>query len=97
MTIDREKEDEIPFEACGSFIPGNPSRATTYRWAFKGVRGGIKLESFVCGNRRFTTRQAIDRFIAAQNADDGAVAAITHKQRQQQAEAANRLCAAKGY
>lgn len=39
---------------------------TAWRWALRGVRG-VKLESYVLGGRRFTTREACERFLAALN------------------------------
>ena len=39
---------------------------TAWRWAMRGVRG-TKLESFVIGGRRFTTREACERFLARLN------------------------------
>ncbi|MFN0137998.1 MAG: DUF1580 domain-containing protein [Phycisphaerae bacterium] len=42
------------------------SPETAWRWALRGVRG-VKLESHVVGGRRFTTREACDRFLARLN------------------------------
>ena len=88
--IDHEAEEPIPFETCGQLIPGRPARCTTFRWALKGIRG-VKLETFVCGHKRFTTREAISRFIRAQNATGEPVPQFTSSQRRRQAETANRL------
>lgn len=87
--IDHEAEEPIPFETCGQLIPGKPARCTTFRWALNGVRG-VKLETFVCGHKRFTTREAISRFILAQNAGDTPAPGITPKQRATQSQAARR-------
>jgi hypothetical protein len=38
--------------------------ATPWRWVRNGVRG-IRLETFLCGGRRFTTREAFARWVAA--------------------------------
>ncbi|MFC1597688.1 DUF1580 domain-containing protein [Planctomycetota bacterium] len=63
-------ETVIPISEAPKHIPGRPHSATIWRWWQKGVRG-IKLETFVCGGRRFTSTEAIARFIrgttAAQN------------------------------
>lgn len=87
--IDHTKEELINFEECGLLIPGNPARCTLYRWVLKGCRG-VKLETIVCGHKRFTSKEAIARFIAAQNAGESPVQAptVTAKQRKRQAEAA---------
>ncbi len=88
--IDHENEDLIPFEACGQLIPGRPTRCTLYRWSFKGIRGA-KLESLVVGHKRFTSREAVGRFIAAMNAGQTPAPAFTPSQRRRQAETADRL------
>ena len=93
--IDHEVEDLIPFETCGLLIPGRPSRCTLYRWAFKGINS-VKLESLVVGHKRFTSKEAIGRFIAAMNADQAPAPSITKSQRARQAATADRLLAAAG-
>lgn len=47
-------------------LPGNPHIATRWRWAGKGVRG-VRLETIVVGGQRFTSVEAVSRFIAALN------------------------------
>ena len=47
-------------------FPVTPSEATYYRWLLKGARG-VVLDSTVIGGRRYTSREAINRFIEAQN------------------------------
>ena len=54
-------------------VPGCPvNPSTVYRWASRGhlLRGGqrVKLEAIRVAGRTFTSRQAITRFIEAQNA-----------------------------
>lgn len=94
--IDFKTEDLIPFEECGKLIPGNPSRCTLYRWALRGCRG-TKLETLLVGSKRFVSREAIARFIAAQNADAAPTApAVNPKQRKRQAEAAMEALAKAG-
>ena len=88
--IDHEVEDLIPFETCGQLIPGRPTRCTLFRWAFKGIRGAT-LETLVCGHKRFTSREAIARFIAAQNATETPAPQFTPTQRLRMSEAADRL------
>jgi hypothetical protein len=48
-------------------IPGNPHTATRWRWALHGVKG-IRLESIRCGAVRYTSAEAVARFLAALNA-----------------------------
>jgi len=86
--IDRGKDFLLaPAQACKAF-PGGISLPTY--WRYIGPRGvrGVRLESFICGGKRWTSKEAIVRFIDAQNPDEQTVAVITASQRQRQSEAA---------
>lgn len=87
--IDRGKESLLaPAQACKVF-PGGISLPTY--WRYIGPRGvrGVQLESFVCGGRRWTSIEAIDRFIKAQNQDKASPPRkITPEQRRRQSESA---------
>jgi hypothetical protein len=61
MLID--SEEPIPIKDSPKYIPGRPNLATIYRWFQRGVRG-VKLQTIVCGGRRFVTRSALDQFMA---------------------------------
>ena len=76
-----------PSQACNEF-PGGISVPTI--WRYFGPRGvrGVRLESFVCGGKRWTSKEAIERFIAAQNVDEAPPPSITPAQRRGQSEAA---------
>ena len=90
MSIDIRTEMMIRFsEARSAFYDDRRhSLATLHRWRLNGIRG-VKLETVLIGGIRHTSQEAIDRFIAAQNADDTpAVPAITPSQRRKQSEAA---------
>lgn len=90
MSIDTELETLLTFDDARTAFPGDRrlSLATLHRWRLNGVRG-VKLETVLIGGLRYTSREAIDRMIAAQNADDApAVPMITPTQRRKQSEAA---------
>ena len=89
MAIDYESETIIKLgEACRLVPPDGISDATMARWIQKGVKG-VKLETLLIGGRRVTSKEALCRFIDAQNSDDTpAHAAITPAQRRRQSEAA---------
>ena len=91
MTIDVQTETVVSFSDARSAFPGIDRRlslATLHRWRLNGVRG-VKLETILIGGLRYTSREAIVRFIEAQNADDTPAApAITAAQRRRQSEAA---------
>lgn len=95
MPIDYTTESIITLgEACRAFPPNGVSDATISRLIQKGLKIKafgifVKLETVKIGGRRFTSKEAIVRFIAAQNASDvPAAPAITATQRRRQSEAA---------
>ena len=97
MSIDPTNETLIPFNSAREAFPGGKrlSLATLHRWRLNGVRG-TRLETILIGGSRFTSAEAIQRFIAAQNPAESPEPAITGKQRQKMAETANRLLAEAG-
>lgn len=66
--INVETETLVPISSAATMIPCHPppSRATIWRWMLTGVRGR-KLESIHIGGRRFTSEQAIARFLNPQS------------------------------
>lgn len=89
MPIDTRTETIISFnDARSEFKDGRrKALATLHRWRLKGCRG-VKLETLLIGGIRYTSKEAIDRFIQAQNADESPAPAISPAQRRRQAEAA---------
>jgi hypothetical protein len=72
------------------------SAATYWRWALKGVqKNGQRhtLESLLYGGRRYSSRQALDRFLCALNAEEEGVQPPSKLRAQQQARAAERAAA----
>jgi hypothetical protein len=63
-------------------VPGRPHVSTLIRWWQRGVRG-VKLETVVVGGRRYTSVEAINRFIARLSEPGGVPAPPV---RQQQSE-----------
>ena len=88
--IDASTEELIRFKEAGRRIPGCPCLSALHRWRLSGVRG-TKLETLLVCGMRFTSVEAIARFIAEQNRDQQPAPAITPTQRRRQAETANRL------
>ncbi|MCC7337879.1 MAG: DUF1580 domain-containing protein [Pirellulaceae bacterium] len=67
--IDLIAETVIPINKAARHYPyGRPSLATVYRHLGRGCRGA-RLESFVAGGRRYTTVEAIRRFVAQTTAN----------------------------
>ena len=90
--IDVTNEELITFNKARDAFPGGrrPALATLHRWRLDGIRG-VRLETAQIGGSRFTSREAIVRFLKEQNAGQTPTPAITPSQRQRQAETANRL------
>jgi hypothetical protein len=74
--IDLSSEVLVPLNKVR--VPGRPSLATRWRWTAVGVRG-VRLESIMVGGQRFTTEQAVNRFIAALNAPGALPETRDHK------------------
>ena len=64
--IDYKVEDIFPLSRGSTRIKSRPSTATLWRWQSKGLRG-VRLETIVIGGRRYTSAEAIDRFLEAIN------------------------------
>jgi hypothetical protein len=93
MSINVESETLIPFSGARSAFPGDRrvSLATLHRWRQRGVRG-VLLETCLVGGLRYTSLEAIARFVAGLNSGDApaipAAPVITASQRRKQSEAA---------
>lgn len=89
MLIDVDSEELLTMNNARSAFPAGKqlSLATLHRWRLTGVRG-IRLETVLIGGLRYTSREAISRFIAAQNAADSPTPVVTNTQRRRQSEAA---------
>lgn len=97
MVINTDSESLIPFSDARTAFPGGKrlSLATLHRWRLHGVRG-VRLETILVGGMRYTSREAISRFIQAQNADESPTPAVTPAQRARQAKAAQQELARAG-
>ena len=62
MIDTRSEQLFLPPEAA-KHTPGRVHVSTIIRWMLTGVAGGLKLESITVGGRRYTSREAIDRFV----------------------------------
>ncbi len=68
MSLDFAKEQPIPLCEVPRYVPKRRGKkvhySTVYRWATKGARGR-RLETVLSGGLRFTTVEAVRRFLAA--------------------------------
>jgi hypothetical protein len=70
--MDFASEKLISLKAACRLFPSNKGKSgvamsTLWRWMSTGYRG-VKLESFRCGGMRFTSREAVQRFLTRINA-----------------------------
>ncbi len=65
--IDLSSDTLLTFPQAAKYLPGNRHISSLHRWRLRGVRGH-KLETILVGGRRFTSEEAIQRFIAATTA-----------------------------
>jgi hypothetical protein len=64
--IDIETEQLCLLAEATKCVPGNPHISTLIRWWKRGVKG-VKLETLIVGGRRYTSVEAIQRFLAQLN------------------------------
>ncbi len=68
MTIDFSREQAIPLSDVPRYVPKRRGKkvhySTVYRWATKGARGRT-LETVLNGGLRYTTIEAVRRFLNA--------------------------------
>jgi hypothetical protein len=64
IVIDIGAESLLTLSKAAGVLPGQPHVSTLFRWATRGVRG-VKLETCLLGGRRYTSRQALQRFSSA--------------------------------
>ena len=87
MAIDVTRDELIPLaEAAKRFLPKVPSACCLWRWWRKGVKvetRRVKLETVQVGGRsRYTTEDAIRRFITETNPPTDAAPAAEKRDRQ---------------
>ena len=79
---------------AGRLLSTNPSPATLWRWAARGV-DGVKLETYKIGGRRYTTAEALDRFVARLNgprsANEPQVSSLRERQKDQASQRASEI------
>ena len=59
-------ESVIPLNDVVKYLPFQTSIATVQRWIRRGASGAV-LETARMGSRRFTSKEAVQRFLVAQN------------------------------
>jgi len=70
------KESLVQLYKAHKEFPCDTSPATVQRWVRVGIdtpEGHVQLETAVCGHKRFTSAEAIGRFISAQQGERAGV------------------------
>jgi len=65
--IDVNSEHIVSFAEAPATLPGRPHISTLHRWRLRGIRGH-RLETCLIGGRRYTSSEALERFVAATTA-----------------------------
>ncbi len=84
--IELHSESLLSLPAAAKALPGRPHLASLYRWFQRGVRG-VKLETILVGGKRFTSREALQRFadhLTAADAGDSPPADSRRRQKEKQ-------------
>lgn len=91
MSINISTETLLSLNEAAKESPGRPHLSTLHRWRLRGVRG-VKLETCLVGGRRFTSREALERFAARTTAvaDGEPAPPRTPRQRSRSIERAER-------
>ncbi len=87
MSIDPHAEDLVILPESRELFPTRPHISTIWRWIQRGTRGH-RLDTCHVGGRRYTSRQAVQRFPYRLNSNHAPVKPSAVRQRQiDQAEA----------
>lgn len=97
MSIDIHSESLVSFEQASEVTPGRPHKSTLHRWRLRGIRG-IRLETCLIGGRRFTSREALQRFAERTSAvaTSGPAPSPIERKSEQAFEAAEQILDAAG-
>ena len=93
MTIDLETERIIPIRQVHKHCPGSPHLSAIYRWT---KRAKDPLETIKVGGRRYTSIEAIHRFIRRCSGEEQSVTSELSARRKREIEQAQRELAADG-
>lgn len=86
MAICIEDERLLKLAKAAKTLPGNPASSTLFRWASRGIRG-VRLETCLIGGVRYTSREAIQRFVDATTcAGEGQPDAMSQTRRAREAD-----------
>ena len=79
-------ETLIPINAVPKRLPGRPHISTVYRWMNSG-----KLESLMIGGRRWTSVEAISRFVTNSTSDAATPSEVSERRKREIEQAKAKL------
>ncbi len=90
VDINNEELLRFPSEAA-KHVPGRPHVCSLWRWRTQGFKG-VRLETVLVGGRRYTSKEAIQRFVEKTTAavDGPSTRASTPARRKRELERAQR-------
>ena len=62
MAIDLRQDSLLTLSAAAQSLPGRPHVSTLHRWRLRGSKG-IKLETVMIGGVRYTSLEALQKFV----------------------------------
>jgi hypothetical protein len=91
--FDLFEEDLISLAEAGRALPGRPHVSTLWRWVTHGIGPErTRLETVSVGGRRYTSRQALRRFVAVRSDCDGkSERGVSARRESEAVDAQNRL------
>ena len=99
--VELSSESLISLKDACAYLPGRPHISTMWRWIKRGI-AGIRLETVKVGGKRFTSVEAIERFIASTTAEadialsgDNSAPRVASN-REKQVDQARRICNSHG-
>ena len=82
-------ESLVLLTGASKYFPGNPSQSAVQRWMRRGSRGTVLETVLVCG-KRYTSKEAISRFLRGQLQVEAGKSAPTRTMSKKDVEAAAR-------
>ena len=89
--IDIQTETVVPVSKIPSHSPSRPHIATCRRWIQRGCRG-VKLETVLIGGKRYTSLEALRRFIERTTAAADGTSSVTASTPAAQRKAHEQAC-----
>ena len=87
MSIDPLSADLVTLAESRNLFPTRPHISTIWRWIQRGTRGH-RLDTCYVGGRRYTSHEAVARFLSALNNNGATAPAEPSKRRQRQIDQA---------